>query len=128
MNELTEGVNWIAVFVSFFLSFMLGWLWYSPVMFGKKWAAGVGVSLSNASSLPVVAMVTQALATFALAWLFGITASTNAMLTIILIMVTIILFNVSNGKYAQKSNVAITIEATYIFAMGIVMFICQGIF
>lgn len=128
MNELTEGVNWIAVFVSFILSFMLGWLWYSPGIFGKKWAEGVGVSLSDASSLPVVAMVTQALATFGLAWLFGITASKNAWLTIILIMITIILFNVSNGKYAQKSNVAITIEATYIFAMGIVMVICLGIF
>jgi hypothetical protein len=128
MNELTEGVSWIGVAVSFVLSFMLGWLWYSPKLFGKKWAEGVGVSLKDCGAMPVAAMTTQALGTFGLAWLFGITAASNALLTVVLILVTIILLIVSNGKYAQKSNTAVAIEASYIFAMGIVMVICQGIF
>lgn len=128
MNELTEGVSWIGVVVSFVLSFLLGWLWYSPKLFGKQWAEGVGVSLADGSDMPMMAMITQALGTFCLAWLFGITASNEALLTVILILVTIILLIVSNGKYVQKSNTAVAIEASYIFAMGVVMVICQGIF
>lgn len=128
MNELTAGVSWIGVVVSFVLSFLLGWLWYSPKMFGKKWAEGVGLSLEKPGSMPVAAMVMQALGTFGLAWLFGITAAENKLLTIILLLITIVLFIASNGKYAQKSNAAITIEGSYIVAMGVIMFVCQGIF
>ncbi|MGY8815021.1 MAG: DUF1761 family protein [Gammaproteobacteria bacterium] len=58
MSELTAGVSWIAVVVSFVVSFMLGWLWYSPMLFGKKWAEGVGVEMGDASTMPVFAMVT----------------------------------------------------------------------
>ena len=128
MNELTAGVSWVAVVVSFVLSFMLGWLWYSPKLFGKKWAEGVGVKLADGSAMPVFAMVTQALGTFGLAWLFGITAAKETLLTIILVLTTFILLIISNGKYAQKSNAAVSIEASYIFVMGVVMVICQAVF
>lgn len=128
MSELVDGVSWIGVGVSFVVSFFLGWLWYSPKMFGKKWAEGVGVDMENCGSMPVFAMVTQALGTFGLAWLFGITAASNALLTIVLILLTVILLIVSNGKYAQKSNAAVAIEAAYIFVMGVIMLVCQGIF
>lgn len=127
MNELVAGVSWLAVVLSFVLSFLLGWLWYSPTLFGKKWAEGVGVELADGSSIPVLAMVAQALGTFCLAWLFGITAAKGALLTITLVMVTIILLIVSNGKYAQKSNAAVAIEAAYLVAMALVMLICQAI-
>lgn len=128
MNELIDGVSWVGVLVSFVLSFMLGWLWYSPKLFGKKWAEGVKVTLDDGSNMPVSAMVFQALGTFGLAWLFGVTASSNSLLTIILVLVTLMLLTVSNGKYAQKSNAAVGIEAGYIFAMGVIMLVCQGIF
>jgi hypothetical protein len=36
MNELTYGVSWLAVGAGFVLSFILGWLWYSPKLFGKQ--------------------------------------------------------------------------------------------
>ncbi len=128
MNELIDNVSWIGVGVSFFISFFLGWLWYSPKMFGKKWAEGVGVDMENCGDIPVFAMVTQALGTLGLAWLFGIMAVSNALLTIVLILLTVILLIVSNGKYAQKSNTAVAIEAAYIFVMGVIMLVCQGIF
>ena len=128
MNGLIAGVSWIGVFVGFILSFMLGWLWYSPKVFGQTWAEGVGVSLAEGSKMPVSAMMFQALATFGLAWIFGIMLANDALFTIILTLTTLILFIVSSGKYAQKSNVAITIEATYLLAMGIVMLVCQRLF
>jgi len=128
MIELTEGVSWIGVSVGFVLAFMLGMVWYNPKVFGTKWATGVGISLDDGSPFPIAAMVIQLLGTFGLAWLFGITAASNELLTIILILATIILIVVSNGKYARKSNAAVTIEGGYIFAIGVIMVICQGIF
>ena len=127
MGELTQGVSWVAVIVSFVLAFLLGWLWYSPMLFGKKWASGVGISLDEGGPFPVFAMVSQAMATFGLAWLFGITAAGEALFTIVLILLTLILFIVSNGKFAQKSNTAVAIEGGFIFAMGVIMLICQAI-
>lgn len=127
MAELTTGVSWIAVVGGFVASFLLGWVWYGP-LFGKQWAEGVGVELGSSGDMPMGAMVTQALATFGFAWLWGVTAANMALLTAILITVTVMLFIVSNGKYAKKSDKAIMIEATYILAMAAVMFIFQAIF
>ena len=41
MAELTEGVNWLAVGMGTVLSFLLGWLWYSPWLFANKWIEGL---------------------------------------------------------------------------------------
>ena len=128
MNELTQGVSWLGVIVGFVVSFLLGMVWYNPKVFGSKWAKGVGVDLNDGSPFPVAAMIIQMLGTFGLAWLFGITAASNSLLTIILILATIILIVVSNGKYAQKSNAAVAIEGGYILVMGFIMLVCQGIF
>ncbi len=127
MAELTAGVSWIAVIGGFVASFLLGWLWYGP-LFGKQWAEGCGVELGDGKDMPAGAMITQALGTFCLAWLWGVTAASMALLTAILITVTVTLFIISNGKYVNKSDKAIMIEASYILAMGVVMFIFQAIF
>lgn len=37
MTELISSLNWLAVIVATLLYFFLGALWYSPVMFAKKW-------------------------------------------------------------------------------------------
>ena len=127
MNEVLVGVNWLAVLVGFVASFLLGWLWYSPRVFGTKWATGVGVSLECDGVIPVFAMITQALGTLCLSWLIGITVAGNAFYTTALLLATIVLLVVSNGKYAQKGNAAIAIEASYILVMGIIMVACQWI-
>jgi hypothetical protein len=127
MDDVVENISWLAVIVGGVLSFLLGWLWYSPVLFGRKWAEGVGVELGSASAMPVGAMVAQLAGTFLLAWLFGITAANNALLTIILIVLTIVAFIVASGMYVKKSAAAVSIEAGYIVAMGVVMFVVQAI-
>lgn len=37
--EWLGDLNYVAVVVGSVLSFLIGWLWYSPVMFGKVWQA-----------------------------------------------------------------------------------------
>lgn len=126
MAEITANVNWLAVGIGAVLSYLLGWLWYSPKLFGTKWAAGVGVSLVDSSEMPVPAMVVQALATFCLAWVVGITAVNDALFTLILIVATVILLIVAGGLYVKKSTYAIAVEAGFVAAMTVIMVICQG--
>jgi hypothetical protein len=127
MEEVATDVNWLAVIVGAVLSFLLGWLWFSPMLFGKGWAAGVGVDLASAISMPVAAMVSQAVAIFLLAWLFGITAANDALLTIILVVLAIAGFILSGGLFAKKSMYAVYTEAGFIIAIGVLMFIVQAV-
>jgi hypothetical protein len=127
MAELTEGVNWLAVITGTILSFILGWAWYSPMLFAKKWIEGVNVKPNPNAGMPVPAMIVQLLGTFLLAWLVGITAAHNALATIILVFITIIALIVANGLFVSKSNYAIATEAGFVAAMAVVMIAVQGI-
>jgi len=125
MAEITANVNWIAVVAGFVLSFLLGWLWYSPKLFGTKWAEGVGIDLSAASGVPAKAMITQAVATFLLSWVVGVTVANNAPYTLILIVLTIITLMKASGFFSQKSTYAIATETGFVAAMAVIMVICQ---
>jgi hypothetical protein len=121
-----SAVNWLAVVLGAVAAFLVGWLWYSPKMFGVKWAAGVGVQLGSASSLPVGAMVSQFAALFLLATVVGITATTNALFTALLAILAAAMFVASSGAYVKKSSAAILIEFFYIVVAGAVMILAQG--
>lgn len=127
MEELTSNVNWLAVVIGFVAAYMLGWLWYSPKLFGEQWAEGVGLDLEKASEMPVAAMGIQAFGTFCLAWVVGITAASNALLTLILIVATFIFLQVSGGMFSQKNRTVIFIDAGYIAAMAVVLVIFQAL-
>ena len=40
--DMMHGINWLAVLASAVAAFMLGGLWFSPVMFAKQWFAALG--------------------------------------------------------------------------------------
>jgi len=127
MAELTEGVNWLAVGVGTVLSFLLGWAWYSPVLFAKKWIEGINVKPNPGAKMPAGAMFMQLIATFLLAWLVGIGAAHNTLVTTILIALTIIALLIANGLFGSKSNYAIATEAGFVAAMAVVMIAVQAI-
>ena len=128
MEELTNNVNWLAVVVGFAVSFVLGWLWYSPKLFGKTWAEGVGIDMNQTAKMPAGAMIAQALGTFMLAWIVGVTATNDALLTIVLVVLTYIVLQIAGGLFTKKSTGAIAIDAGFVLAMAVVMIISQGVF
>ena len=128
MAEITANVNWLAVIVGAVVAYLLGMLWYSPKLFGNIWAAGAGVSFDDMSGPPVMAMSTQALGTFLLAWVVGVTAASNALLTIILIVVAMVALLAAGDMFSKKNGSAIAVNAGFIVAMTVVMIVCQGIF
>ena len=121
-------VSWIAVIVGTIASFLVGWAWYSPKLFGKVWAKGSGVELGKAGEVPVFAMVSQLVALLVLALVIGITATFNHLITAILAILAVAIWTVSAGAYVKKSGGALAVEFFYVIAAGIVMIVFQGIF
>lgn len=128
MSELTNGVSWIAVIVGAVAAFMLGWAWYSPKLFGTKWAEGLGVALGSASEMPIGAMVTQAIGLLLMSWFVGVTAANNALLTVILATVAFTLLGYSGGMFGKQNAYVRNVNAGYWIAALVVMIVCQGIF
>lgn len=126
MAEITANVNWVAVIAGAVLAYLLGWLWYSPKLFGAKWAEGVRIKFDG-SGLPAAAMITQAIATFLLSWVVGVTAANNALMTAVLIVATIVAVLAAGGLFIQKSTYANLTDTGYIVAMAIIMIACQAI-
>jgi len=120
-------LNWLAIGLGAFVTFMLGWLWYSPILFGKKWALGSGVNLGSAEKMPAMAMITQVLALCCLSLVIGITAQVNALITAVLVILCCAFFAASAGGFSQKSNYAILVDVSYRIVAGIVMIVLQGI-
>lgn len=128
MSELTIGVSWTAVIVGAMASFLLGWLWYSPRVFGRKWAEGVGVKVGAASSMPIAAMVSQLVGLFLMSWFVGVTAVSNALFTVILATVAFTVLGYSAGLFGKKSSYARNVDAGYWVVCLVLMVICEGIF
>lgn len=57
------GINYFAVLTAAVISFLLGGLWYSPVLFGRTWLAGIGKREDQLGS-PIPAMVINLVAAF----------------------------------------------------------------
>jgi hypothetical protein len=73
-------LNYIAVFVVAIAGFMLGWLWYSPVLFAKPWMKEMKITRESMQSMSkgqgarllIMGFVYTLLSTFALAVLMRV--------------------------------------------------------
>ena len=128
MEELTNGVSWLGVGSGAIVAFLIGWVWYSPKVFGTKWAEGVGVDLGSASEMPMGAMISQLIGLVLMSWFVGVTAVANALFTVILATVAFGMLAYSGGMFAQKSAYARGVEAGYLGVCLVVMIVCQVIF
>jgi len=128
VEELTTEVSWLGVIAGAVVSFLIGWLWYSPKLFGVKWAEGSGLELGNASSMPVTAMISQVVGLFLMSWFVGVTAASNALLTVILATVAFTVLGYSGGMFGRRSRYARNVDAGYWIICLVAMVVCQGIF
>jgi Protein of unknown function (DUF1761) len=127
MNEITTNVSWLAVIVGAVLSFLLGYFWYSPMLFGAKWAEGSGVKLNTADKMPMLAMATQGIGLLLMSWFVGVTATNNALWTVILATLAFTVLQFSGNSFSGKSDYARLVDAGYWIAALVIMIIVQGI-
>ncbi len=128
MVEITANVNWLAVVVGAVVAFLVGWLWYSPIVFGKQWAAGNNIELGSASSMPVGAMVAQAIGLLLVSWFVGVTAVSSALLTFILAVIAFGVMQMSGGLFTKKPMNVVLIDFGYLIVAAVIMFLAQAIF
>lgn len=64
-------IDWIAVAVATVSAFVLGGLWYSPILFAKAWMQGAGLTEEQASSNVPAVFGTAIIAAFITAVAFG---------------------------------------------------------
>lgn len=125
MQELLLNVNWLAVGVGTVVSFLLGWAWYSPRLFGNLWAVGVGIDLSQGEKPPAMAMVTQLIGTFLLAWLVAVAEAANSLAALFLTLLAFVFLSLSQGLFVKKSAVSMAVEQGYIVTMAVIMVLLQ---
>ena len=123
MSELYININWIAVLTSTVLAFGLGGLWYSPRMFGPRWARGSGLQVVKGH--PVNALIVQLVGTFFMAWLIGIGIEANAYGATGLIILTIATVLAGGCLFSQKNGEATLIEFGFVLVNGAIMVACQ---
>ena len=64
-------VNWLAVLAAALAKFVIGGVWYSPVAFGPRWGAIVGVTADAFKARMAPAMITDLVASLVLAWVLA---------------------------------------------------------
>ena len=125
MEAITTGISWWAVGISTVLCFMLGGLWYSPVLFGKKWAEGVGLDFSSGAKQPVPALVLQLLGTFLLAWLIGLADAINAYPAAVLIVLTTTVLLIAANLFSEHTLYSALVQGMFVVAMAVIMVVCN---
>ena len=119
MEQLLSTIEWGTVGVSFLLAYVLGWVWYSPVLFAKKWMAGKGAAVAEHPMW--MPMLAQAGATLLLAVIINIFMVYENLLMSALVTLTIAGFIKANGLFAGKTKYAIVVETMYVIVMGALM-------
>jgi len=119
-------LNWPAVITGTIAAFALGFIWFSPMMFGKKWSSG-SHNIQPPTSPPIIAMVIQFLGMFALAIVIGMTETTGAILIALTAIIATALIVAGMDLFSQKTGKATTIDASYIVVSGALMIFAQVI-
>jgi len=69
------GVNWLAVIVAAVAGIIVGFIWYAPPVFGRRWARASGIELPQPGEVQpmtyVGAVVTAVVTAYVLAVLIG---------------------------------------------------------
>lgn len=122
METFFSQIEWAPVLVSTIVAFMVGWAWYSPKLFYEKWQNGL--PKPPVWHAPMwMPMFAQFGSTLFLAIIINFAMQAGYTTLIVLIVFTIAGFIKANGMYSGKTKMAISIEATYILVMSIIIYV-----
>jgi len=119
-------VNWPAVIAGTIAAYVLGMVWFSPIMFGKSWAQGTH-NIQPPASPPILAMIVQFVGIALLAIIVGITETSQAIVAAIVAIFAVALNIAGMDLFSQKSGRATLIDAGYIVASGVLMVLAQAL-
>ena len=125
MEALVTNVNWLAVGLSTIISYLFASFWYSPTAFGSKWADGLGFKERAQEGFSMIALVCQFFSILLLAWINSLIVGNGSLVFIFLISLTIFFFVLTANLMSDNSNYSSLVEATFVFAMSLIMTACN---
>ena len=125
MEILLAGVNWLAVGVSTIICYMLAGLWYSPKLFGNRWAEGVGIENGTATKQPTSALVMQFAGTLILAWIMALAHTNGAYPSAVLIVIMAACLLMAGNMLANHSAYSTLVEGSFVVVMALIMTACN---
>ena len=125
MEPLIANVNWLAVGVSTIIGYLFASFWYSPSIFGEKWADGVGLKIGADEGFSIYALVSQFFASLLLAWIVSLIVGNGSLAFIVLISITIFFFLLAANLIAEHSAYASLVEATFVLVISLIMTLCN---
>lgn len=124
--------NWIAILVAGLAAWIVGAIWYSPPLFGRRWAATLGMKLEEGGNLAAILVSGLVISIVGAAFLrlflgfAGATGLVDAiLLALILWLAFIFLPNIPGTLFAKQSWKGLAIvqaeHAVAMAAMGAVL-------
>lgn len=129
-------VNWIAVIVAALTGFVVGGIWYGPVM-GKKWVGAVGLSEDDVKNVNMGKVYGGALGFSLLAsWTLAHVDETYGQLSLGVMVMTALGVAIgfvipaigTNYLFSQKSRTLFLIDAGYWLLFYAAMGVVHGLF
>jgi hypothetical protein len=125
-------VNWLAIIVAAVAAFAIGALWYSPMLFGRRWMAAHGHTPEKLAAMQssmgktyTFSFVTYVIMAMVIALLMGLTGAGTAIQGIVLAVLAWLGFGFTIGLntnlYSDKPAAAFLIDAGYQLVHVIVM-------
>lgn len=121
-------VNWLAVLAAAAAGFLLGGLWFSPVMFADKWVAAIGKTPEEMGN-PMKAMVQSFGTTLVMSLALGLVISRMPDMTalgglrfgLVLGVGVILMGMISDAAFTGSSRTLLRIQGSYHVVMVTIM-------
>lgn len=126
MDAILNDVNWVVVLVGAIVSFIVGSIWYSPMLFGNGWRKGLGVAAVPGRSLGGL-LVVEAIACLVFAWLIVLTLESSMALAV-LAAIVVAFVTKSNSLFSGKSLYATAVESAYVLVKAAIVIVTYQIF
>ena len=126
MEAFLLQIDWVPVIFGTVITMMLGYLWYSPVLFLHPWLKGLPEPAKWLAPawMPMSAQIG---ALFFLALIISRLQSQGEWVLLTLVVFTVMGFTKANGMYSGKTKTAISIEVTYLLVSALIMFITNSV-
>ncbi len=118
-------VNWVVVIISAFVSFVVGSVWYSETMFGKKWRKGLGSPAVAGRHMGMLLFV-EAISCIVMSWVLVLVLGQSLALGI-LTAVAIAMAVKSNDLFSGKTHYTTAVETGYILIKAVVVIVAYQI-
>lgn len=126
----TSSFNWIAIVLAGLSAWIIGGIWFSPPLFGRRWLKALGITQTG-SPAPgfVAALVISIIGALFLRWVIGLANATTAIdgiaVSLIIWFAFILLPSAPSLMFTKSSPTAFAIvqaqHAIAISAMGIIL-------